>query len=70
MDILFKREPANVEILAAKGNIPLWKLAEKAGVHESTIIRWFRKEMTDEQKAKVKQAINDVKREQVVRWGS
>ena len=69
MDVFFKREPANVEILAAKGNIPLWKLAEKVGVHETTVIRWFRKEMTEEQKAKITEAINEVKQEQIASWG-
>lgn len=41
-------------------NIPFWLLAEKIGVHESTIIRWFRTELNDRQTALVHEGIKSI----------
>lgn len=43
--------------------IPYWKLAIAVGVHESTIIRWFRTELTVDQKEKVRKAITKIETE-------
>ena len=43
--------------------IPLWKVAEKVGVTEVTICRWFRNELTGEKLARVQTAIDELLRE-------
>lgn len=40
-----------------------WEIAAKLGVHHSTFSVWLRQEMSDEQKAQVKQAIAEIKEE-------
>lgn len=55
----------NQEVKAAKGNIPLWRIAKKVGCHEMTVIRWMREEMDEEKKARVLGAIAEIKTEMV-----
>jgi phage antirepressor YoqD-like protein len=57
---MFKR---NDEIREAKGSIPNWVIAERLGVHENTLNRWMRKEMSNEMKQKILAAINEIKNE-------
>lgn len=56
---------ANEVVKVSKGNIPLWKIAKKLGVHEVTLIRWMREEMDEEKKGRVLEAIDDIKTEMV-----
>lgn len=53
----------NVQVREAKGFIPWWKIAEKAGVAEITLVKWMRKELDAEKKERVMKAIKDVKEE-------
>jgi AcrR family transcriptional regulator len=55
----------NQEVKEAKGSIPLWRIAKKLGVHEMTVIRWFRDEMEAEKKVRVLGAIQEIKTEMV-----
>lgn len=55
----------NKEVKEAKRNIPLWRIAKSLGVHEMTVIRWFREEMDEEKKQRVLYAIDEVKTEMV-----
>ena len=48
------------ELKAAK--IPYWKIADKLGVHENTIIRRRRKELSNEDKARFNAAIAEIKK--------
>jgi len=50
-----------MEIRKAKGDIPLWVIAEKLNVHENTLYNWMKKEMDEQRKAKVLNAIKEIK---------
>lgn len=49
------------ELKAAK--IPYWKIADKLGVHENTIIRRMRKELSEEDYKRFCAAIAEIKKE-------
>lgn len=49
------------ELKAAK--IPYWKIADKLGVHENTIIRRMRKELSEDDRKKFLAAIDTIKTE-------
>lgn len=49
------------ELKAAK--IPYWKIADKLGVHENTIIRRMRKELSEEESKRFRAAIAEIKKE-------
>lgn len=53
----------NVTLKKEKGNIPYWQIAEKIGVHENTVIRWFRTEMDPNKKREISNAIQKVREE-------
>ena len=59
---MVKANPALRDLLY-KERIPFWKIAEKLGVHESTVIRWFRTELDKEHRIEVMSAIAEVKNE-------
>lgn len=50
---------------AKKACVPLWKIADILGVGEYTIIRKLRYELPEEEKAKIRQAINEIKESEV-----
>jgi len=54
------RNHANSEIRETlkKNSIPFWMVAEKIGVHESTVVRWFRTELQPVQRGAVLAAID------------
>lgn len=54
---------ANIEIRQKmKANfIPQWKIADFLGISEMTLMRWLRKELTEDKRIKVEQAINALK---------
>lgn len=56
----------NTEIkeLIRKNRLYGYEVAERVGITEFTLCRWFRKEMTDEQKEKVISAIKALKAEE------
>jgi hypothetical protein len=57
---LFNR---NEDIKEAKMMVPDWAIAEKLGISENSFYRWIRKELPDEKKAMILQAIFDLKQE-------
>lgn len=52
---------ANKELREEKGDIPFWVIADHLGVHEVTLMRWFRTEMKNERKEKILNAIKEIK---------
>lgn len=46
-----------------ENSIPFWKIAEKIGVSESTVVRWFRTELTPEQAERVNRSIQQILKE-------
>ncbi|RLL47826.1 hypothetical protein D8M04_00665 [Oceanobacillus piezotolerans] len=57
---MFKR---NDDIREAKGNIPFWILAEHLNIHENTLLNWMKKEMPEEKKKSIFNAIEAAKKE-------
>ncbi len=55
----------NIEIKAElkASKIPYWKIADKLGVHENTIIRRMRKELSEEDYKRFCAAIAEIKKE-------
>jgi transposase-like protein len=53
----------NQDIKKAKGDLPIWAIAEKLGIHENTLYRWLRTEMDSNKKRMVLNAINELKKE-------
>ena len=43
--------------------IPLWKIAQKAGVSEQTLIRWLRVDLTDERYIQLMGIIGEFRKE-------
>lgn len=43
--------------------IPQWRLAQKIGVSEQTLIRWLRERLSAERKEKIEKALVDLLRE-------
>ncbi len=41
--------------------IPQWKVADKVGVSEQTLIRWLRKEVSNEKESIILNAIRELK---------
>lgn len=52
----------NLELhkLLKSKNIPLWKIADEIGISETTIYRWFRKPLTNEQYQKIMSAVKQL----------
>lgn len=55
----------NADLRSAReeGKVPNWMIAERLGVSEQTLIRWFRFEMPDSKKAQIMSVINEIKEE-------
>lgn len=51
------------ELKAAK--IPYWMIADKLGVHENTVIRLMRHELSCEDRERINKAIAEIKKETV-----
>lgn len=50
-----------IEYLLKQEGIYKWQIAKKIGIHETTFVRWFRKELTQEQIQQVLSAIEEIK---------
>jgi hypothetical protein len=57
-------EQRNRQLRERFGNIPRWRVAEKLGIHEQTLVRWLRYELPEERKERIDAAINELKQEQ------
>lgn len=53
----------NLEVRAAKGNIPKWVIAERLSIHENTLHLWMRKELPEAKKLKILRIIEEIKSE-------
>lgn len=42
-------------------NLAIWKVADKLGVCEMTLVRWFRKELSTEKKERICSIITELK---------
>lgn len=56
---------SNTEIRATlkAAKIPYWRIAEKLGVHENTVVRRMRKELSDSDRDSFLKAISEIKAE-------
>ena len=50
-----------IERLLKQEKIYKWQIAKKLGIHETTFVRWFRDELTNEQKQQVMSAIEEIR---------
>lgn len=66
MDHLSKRA-RNKEFWVKKGKIPLWRIAEKLGIHEKTLIVWLRIEIEHNKMQKILVALDRVMEEEEVK---
>ena len=57
---MFKR---NLDIREYKGKIPFWVIAEKMGIHETTLLYRMRKEMSQKEKAEIMAIIDQIEQE-------
>ncbi|MEH7569277.1 hypothetical protein [Priestia megaterium] len=57
---MFKR---NQDIREAKGDIPIWVIAERLDIHENTLHNWMKKEMCKRRKERIMKAIVGIKKE-------
>ncbi len=48
---------------AKENGVPFWKIAEKLNISEPTMTRKLRKELSDEEKAKIRDIIAELKGE-------
>lgn len=50
-----------IEALLKQQKIYKWQVAKKLGMHETSFIRWFREELSQEQVQQVMSAIEEIK---------
>ncbi len=50
-----------IEELLKEEKIFKWQIAKKLGIHETTFVRWFRDEISEEQLKKIHNAISLIK---------
>ncbi|WP_016991694.1 hypothetical protein [Lysinibacillus boronitolerans] len=55
----------NKEFWEKKGKIPLWRIAEKLGIHEKTLIVWLRIEVEPKKMQRILAALEQVLEEGV-----
>lgn len=55
----------NEDIKKVKGSIPYSAIAKKLGIHEVSLYRWMRTEMTEDRKKLVLSAIEESKRDAI-----
>lgn len=53
----------NEDIKRAKGSIPNWLIAEKLGIHENSLYRLLRQELSKEKKEEILRVIEVIKRD-------
>jgi len=63
----WKKVRANQDIRqeAKAARLTLWQIAEALNISEPTMTRWLRKELPEEEKAKIFEAIKSLRREVV-----
>lgn len=56
----------NKEFWDKKGKVPLWRIAEKIGIHEKTLIAWLRIEVEHTKMQRILIALDQVLEEEGV----
>lgn len=52
-----EQKNADIRLLAKGSGVPLWKIAHDLEVHESSLIRWLRDDITDDVRHKILDSI-------------
>ena len=55
---------ADIRKAARIADIPLWRIGEKLGISEPTMIRWLRSELPEDKRQRILNAINEISKEQ------
>ncbi len=53
----------DIECLLKKEKIYKWQVAKKLGIHETSFVRWFREQLSNEQVLKILSAVEAIKKE-------
>jgi hypothetical protein len=58
-----KKKPRNIEVRNAikKSDLYFWQVAEEMQIHENTLYRMLRHDLSDNQRARILDAINQIK---------
>lgn len=56
----------NVKGAARMARVPLWEIAERLGISESTMTRMLRRELTAEKQSELVEVIHTIARERVI----
>ena len=54
----------SLKAFALKNNVPLWKVADRLGVHECTLSRRLRHELSPEEKLQIRTLIKQISAKQ------
>lgn len=54
-----------IEQLLKREKIFKWQVARKIGIHETSFVRWFRDELSDEQVRRILSAVEEIKLERL-----
>lgn len=54
-----------IEQLLKHEKIFKWQVARKIGIHETSFVRWFRDELSDEQVRRILSAVEEIKLERL-----
>lgn len=51
----------DIECLLKKEKIYKWQIAKTLGIHETSFVRWFREQLSQEQMQRVLSAVEEIK---------
>ena len=49
-----------IKSLASRKKVALWEIADKLGISENTLYRWFRHELPEDKEQQIREAINEI----------
>lgn len=50
-----------IELLLKDNHIYKWQIAKELGIHESTFVKWFREELSQDKQEKIIVAVENIK---------
>lgn len=50
-----------IKALLHRENIYMWQVAKRLGIHETTFCKWFREELSQEQRNQVLSVVEEIK---------
>lgn len=56
-----KIDPQEIRDLIYRSRFKQWQIAEQMGISEITLSRWLRKPLTEEQEARIKKAVEELR---------